>query len=132
MRSARSFWRSPPNDVGRAGVGHAHVAGTGESGSISFSALRSAQQAAGMLAFSDATFSVTSLARAAPGITETTIGCARTNCNAAAGSETLLERLDPAVAQVLLVRFEHNRIRVVVGAEVVDHQRIDRVERPAL
>src|SRR5262245_26061083 len=65
MRSARSFWRSPPNDVGRAGVGHAHVAGTGESGSISFSALRSAQQAAGMLAFSDATFSVTSLARAA-------------------------------------------------------------------
>src|SRR6516225_6711049 len=73
---------------GSAGVGHAHAAGTGESGSISFCALRSAQQATGILAFSDATFSVTSLARAAPGITETTIGCARANCNAAAGSET--------------------------------------------
>jgi hypothetical protein len=37
-----------------------------------------------------------------------------------AGLLELLERLDPAVAQVLLARSELNRIGVVVGAEVVE------------
>src|SRR6188474_2866695 len=75
---------------GRGCLGHAQrPAGTGEAGSISFCALRSDQKAAGMGASTEATFWVTSLALAAPGITETTIGCASTNCSAAAGRPTL-------------------------------------------
>ena len=51
---------------------------------MSLRALRSDQKAAGIGASSDSAFCVTSLAFVAPGITETTIGWASTNCSAAA------------------------------------------------
>src|SRR5690606_34432653 len=63
-------------------LGHA---GTGASGWIRRCALRSAQKPAGMGAASEATFCVTSSGFAPPGITEATMGWARTNCSAAAG-----------------------------------------------
>src|SRR5271170_8361498 len=48
--------------------------GTGESSSMRFRSLRSDQKAAGIAASREAMFSITSLARAAPGMIETTAG----------------------------------------------------------